>query len=127
MTPLTTEQRRLLLDNPPPEREEEFPYLATLAPTQLLQRRVQVSEQLKNLEKERQAIDEELIAFYSDSELRRGLRGPGGWMLRQRQRTSWCYDPETKEQIRSLQNLSQHTGSAHRMQTTYLVLTREEA
>jgi hypothetical protein len=127
MTPLTPEALKQLLDNPPPEREDDFPHLATLTPAELLTRRVEVTEQLKNLEKERQAIDEELIASYSDSELRRGLRAPGGWTLRQRQRTSWCYDPETKEQIRSLQNLSQHTGSAHRMQTTYLVLTREEA
>jgi hypothetical protein len=127
MTPLTPEARKRLLDNPPPEREDAFPHLATLTPAQLLNRRVEVTEQLKNLEKERQAIDEELIATYSDSELRGGLRGPGGWMLRQRQRTSWCYDPETKEQIRSLQNLSQHNGSAQKIQTTYLVLTREDA
>lgn len=41
-------------------------------------RRVEISGQLKNLEQERQAIDAELLEFFSDPELRFGVRAPGG-------------------------------------------------
>ena len=126
MTPLTPEALKQLLDNPPPEREDAFPHLATLTPAELLTRRVEVTEQLKHLELERTVIDEELFAAYSDAELKKGLRIAGVGRLNQRQRTSWTYDEETKAQIRALQCLAQHNGSAQKFQTTYLVLTKEE-
>jgi hypothetical protein len=127
MTPLTPEARKQLLDNPPPEREDEFPHLATLTPAQLLNRRVEVTEQLKHLELERTVIDEELMCSYSEAELKKGLRIVGVGRLNQRQRSSWTYDEETKAQIRSLQCLAQHNGSAQQNRTTYLVLTRDES
>jgi hypothetical protein len=127
MTPLTSEARKRLLENPPPERDDEFPHLATLTPAQLLNRRVEVTEQLKHLELERSAIDVELIATYSEAELKKGLRIAGVGKLNQRQRTSWSYDEETKAQIRSLQYLAQHNGSAQQNRTNFLVLTRDEA
>ena len=127
MTPLTPEALKQLLDNPPPEREDAFPHLATLTPAQLLNRRVEVTEQLKHLELERTVIDEELFATYSEAELKKGLRIVGVGRLNQRQRTSWTYDEDTKAQIRSLQCLAQHNGSAQQNRTTYLILTRDEA
>jgi hypothetical protein len=98
-----------------------------LTPSQLLQRRVKVSEQLKILENERLAIDAELISLFSDRELRNGIEALGGWILHQRQRSSWAYATDTKKQIRNIQSLAQLTGSAHKIQTTYLALTQAVA
>jgi len=91
----------------PPERPESFPHLADLNADQLIQRRVEITGQLKNLEQERHAIDAELISTFSDVELRFGVRAPGGWALKQRSRTSWDYDPEVRDAIKGLQGQAQ--------------------
>jgi holo-[acyl-carrier protein] synthase len=57
-----------LLKTLPPEQEDQFPHLADLNPDQLLQQRVEVTGQLKNLEQERQAIDAELLGVFTDAE-----------------------------------------------------------
>lgn len=124
MTPLTAEDRKRLLDNPPPEREDEFPHLADLSPAQLLERRWSITQQAKALELERHAIDSELQAIYSDSELRFGVRGKAGWLLKQRTRTSWVYEPEVKEAITAIQQQAQHNDQAQQMVTTYLAFTQ---
>jgi len=94
MTPLSPEALEHLLKTLPPEREEPFPHLANLSPEHLLERRIEISSQIKTLEQERTAIDAELLETYSDSELRLGLRASGGWVLQRRNRTSWDYAPE---------------------------------
>jgi len=124
MAPLTPEARKRLLDNPPPEREDDFPHLADLSPSQLLERRWSITQQAKALEQERQAIDAELLAIYSDSELRVGVRGKAGWVLKKRTRTSWAYGPEVKEAITAIQQQAQHNGQAQPMVTTYLAFTQ---
>jgi hypothetical protein len=124
MTPLTAEDRKRLLDNPPPEREDDYPHLADLSPAQLLERRWSITQQAKALELERQAIDSELQAIYSDSELRFGVRGTGGWTLKQRTRTSWNYEPEVRDAIKAIQQQAQHCGQAQPMVTTYLAFTQ---
>jgi hypothetical protein len=86
---------------------------------------VEVSDQLKVLEAERQAIDEELSSIYGSPELRRGIRAPGGWMLRQRTRTTWNYPPEIRNVIRAIQKDAQESGEASEIRTTFLVLTQE--
>ena len=75
----------------------------------LLNRRVEITCQLKNLEQERQVIDGELQNTFSDAELRFGVRVPGGWMLKQHSRTSWEYAPEVRESIKALQQQAQHS------------------
>lgn len=124
MTPLTPEARKLLLENPPPEREDAFPHLADLSPAELLQRRWQITQQAKALELERQAIDSELQAIHSDSELRFGVRGPGGWILKQRSRATWNYEAEVRDAIRGIQQQAQRNGQAQQMITTYLAFTQ---
>ena len=57
MTPLPPGALKHLLATLPPERPEPFPHLAPLTPDQLLQRRVEISGQLKTLEQERKVID----------------------------------------------------------------------
>ena len=66
----------------PPERPDPFPHLADLSVDALLMRRVEVTGQIKTLEKERQVIDAELLEVFLDPELRHGVRTPGGWVLR---------------------------------------------
>ena len=91
----------------------------------MLMRRVEVTGQIKTLEQERQAIDAELLALFSDPELRHGLRAPGGWVLRSRSRTTWDYAPETRDAIKDLQRLAQRDGRAQPLVSSYLCLTQE--
>jgi len=114
-----------LLKTLPPERHDPFPHLTILTPEQLLHRRVEVTGQLKTLEQERQAIDGELLEVFSDAELRSGVRAPGGWVLRQRSRTSWDYCSEVRETIKTIQQQAQRDGQAQPLVSTYLVATQE--
>ena len=125
MTPLPPGALDQLLKTLPPERPDPFPHLANLTPDQLLKRRVELTQILKSTEAERSAIDEELTAIYGDPELRQGIRAPGGFVLRQRTRTSWIYPPTVKEAIQRIQKTAQDSGDATELRSTYLVLTQE--
>lgn len=108
-----------------PEAEEPYPQLAELTPEQLLRRRIDLSNQLKRLEEERKAIDSELQDFYSDAELRKGVKGPGGWIIQQRNRTSWTYNDAVKELVQRIQKDAQRNGQAEKLTTTFLTLSFE--
>ena len=125
MTPLPPGALKHLLATLPPERPEPFHHLEDLTPDQLIQRRVEISGQLKTLEQERQAIDAELLEVFSDPELRFGVRTPGGWVLKQRSRTSWDYAPEVRDAIKGLQQQAQRNGRAQPLSSTYLCLVQE--
>ena len=125
MTPLPPGALKHLLATLPPERPEPFPHLASLTIEQLIQRRVEISGQLKTLEQERQAIDTELLEVFSDPELRHGISASGGWVLKQRSRTSWDYAPEVREAIKGLQQQAQRDGRAQPLSSTYLCLVQE--
>jgi hypothetical protein len=123
--PIDPEALHRVLQTLPPEEPDPFPHLASLTPTALLKRRLEITEQLKILEKERQAIDAELVETFSYSELRKGIVAPGGFVLRQRNRTSWIYPQTIKEAIQQIQKSAQISGDATELRTTYLVLTQE--
>ena len=125
MTPLPPGALEHLLKTLPPEQEDPFPHLAVLNADQLLQRRVEISGHLKTLEQERQAIDANLLETFTDAELRFGVRAPGGWVLRQRNRTSWDYAPEVRNAIKTLQQQAQRDGRAQPLASTYLVAAQE--
>ena len=125
MTPLPPGALEHLLQSLPPERQDPFPHLAELSADQLLQRRIEITGQIKTLEQERQAIDAELLSTFGDAELRFGVRAPGGWVLRQRSRTCWEYSPEIKETIKGLQQQAQRDGRVQPLVSTYLVATQE--
>ena len=114
-----------LLETLPLERPDPFPHLVNLTPDQLLQRRVAISGQLKTLEQERQVIDAELLEVFSDPELRHGISASGGWLLKQRSRTSWDYAPEIDDAIKELQRQAQRNGRAQPLSSTYLCLVQE--
>jgi hypothetical protein len=105
--PIDSAALKRVLVSLPPERPDPFPHLAHLSTDALLNRRVEITCQLKNLEQERQVIDGELQNTFSDAELRFGVRAPGGWMLKQRSRTSWEYAPDVRESIKALQQEAQ--------------------
>ena len=127
MTPLPPGALEHLLKTLPTEQEDLFPHLADLNPDQLLQRRVEVTGQIKTLEQERHAIDAELLGVFTDAELRFGVRATGGWVLRSRSRTSWDYAPEIRDAIKGLQQQAQRDGRAQPLVSTYLVATQESA
>jgi hypothetical protein len=79
------------------------------------------------LEQERNAIDAELLSTFGDAELRFGIRSLGGWVLKQRSRTSWDYSPEIRDAINGLQGQAQRDGRAQPLVSTYLCLTQESA
>jgi hypothetical protein len=125
MTPLPPGALDHLLQTLSPERPDPFPHLGSLPPDQLLQRRVEITGQLKTLEQERKVIDAELLEIFSDPELRHGISAPGGWVLKQRSRTSWDYAPEIRQAIKSLQQQAQRDGRAQPLSSTYLYLIQE--
>jgi hypothetical protein len=88
-------------------------------------RRVEITCQLKVLEQERQMIDAELLGVFSDAELRFGVRAPGGWIFKQRSRTTWDYCPEIRDAIKGLQQQAQRDGRAQQLVSTHLCLTQE--
>ena len=123
--PLPPEALQRLLETLSPEPLDPFPHLENLSPDKLLQRRVEISGQLKILEQERQVIDAELLEIYSDAELRHGVRVAGGWVLKQRTRTSWDYAPAIRDAIKDLQRQAQRDGQAEALVSAYLCLTQE--
>jgi hypothetical protein len=125
MTPLPAGALKHLLETLPPERPDPFPHLTNLTPDQLLQKRVEVTGQLKTLEQERQVIYAELLTVFSDPELRFGIRAAEGWVLRSRSRTSWDYAPEIRDAIKSLQQQAKRDGRAQPLTSTYLCLVQE--
>ena len=122
--PISPTELQRVLASLPPERPDPFPHLEHLNPDQLLQRRVEVTGQIKTLEQERQAIDAELLEVFSDPELRNGVCAPGGWVLRSRSRTTWDYAPETRDAIKDLQRLAQRDGRAQPLVSSYLFMSR---
>ena len=124
--PISSESLNQLLQTLPPERTDPFPHLTNLSPDRLLHRRVEITGQLKRLEQERQAIDAGLLDTFTHAELRFGVRAPGGWVLRQRSRTSWDYPLEIRDAIKDLQQKAQRDGRAQPLVSTYLVATRDD-
>ena len=123
--PISPSELQRVLKTLPPERPDPFPLLADLNADQLIQRMVEVTGTIKTLEQERHAIDAELLSTFGDAELRFGVRAPGGWVLRQRSRTSWDYDSEVRDAIKGLQGQAQRDGRAQQLTSTYLCLTKE--
>ena len=105
--PISPSDLQRVLKTLPPERPDPFPLLADLNADQLIQRRVEVTGTIKTLEQERQVIDAELLSTFGDAELLFGVRAPGGWVLKQRSRTSWDYAPEIRDANKGLQQQAQ--------------------
>ena len=127
MTPLPPGALEHLLKTLPPERHNPFAHLQDLTPIQLLQRRLEITQQSKHLEQEKQRIDQELQEIHSEAELRFGLRVSGEWLLRQKSRTSWEYSPEVLEVVKAIQKKAQRDGRAVSRQILFLSFTKPGA
>lgn len=125
--PISKADLQRLVATLPPERHNPYAYLEDWKPDQLLLRRIELTDQLKILDQERKAIDAELLEVFSDPELRYGIRVPGGWVLKQRSRTSWDYSSEVREAVKAIQKQAQRDGRAQRLVSAYLYLTQESA
>ena len=123
--PISPSDLLRVLKTLPPEAPDPFPHLADLNADQLIQRRVEVTGTIKSLEQERHTIDAELLSTFGDAELGFGVRALGGWVLKQRSRTSWDYDSEVRDAIKGLQGQAQRDGRAQPLMSTYLVATQE--
>jgi hypothetical protein len=124
MTPLPPGALEHLLKTLPPERNDPFAHLQDLTPTQLLQRRLEITQEAKYLEQERHRIDEELQEIHSEAELRFGLWVSDDWLLRQKSRTTWEYSPEVQEVVQAIQKEAQRDGRAVSRQTFFLSFTK---
>jgi len=118
--PINRIELERVLKTLPKEHPDPFPHLADLNATQLLTRRIWITDQLKVLDEERQVIDSEIQALFGDAELRFGVVAPGGWVIKQRTRTSWEYSPAVRELIRGIQIQAQQDGEAEAKSSTYL-------
>lgn len=70
--PIDAEQLTHLLNTLPPEPEDPYEYLCELTPDELLNRRIEITLEIKLLEREKNAIDAEMQRIYSDPELQWG-------------------------------------------------------
>lgn len=118
--PINRIELERVLKTLPKERPDPFPHLADLNATQLLTRRIWITGQLKALDQERQVIDSEIQALFGDAELHFGVVAPGGWVIKQRSRTSWEYSPAVRELIRGIQTQAQQDGEAEAKSSTHL-------
>jgi len=125
--PIDPKKLEQLLEKLPPKSEDPYEYLCDLTPDELLNRKIEITLEIKILERERGAVDSELQRIYSDPELQWGVRGSSGWILRQRTRTSWQYPQCIRDQIQTIQKSAQRSGDATELRTTYLVLTQEDS
>lgn len=123
--PISKADLQRLVATLPPEPHNPYDYLEDWKPDQLLLRRIELTDQLKVLEQERKAIDAELLEVFSDPELRCGIRAPGGWVLKQRSRTSWDYAPEVRDAVKSIQKQAQRDGRAQPHLSSYLCMVQE--
>lgn len=90
---------------------------------ELCEYRQAVSRQLKSLEEERKSIDDEIMDYLSEAELKRGVNLKNGSLLKMRSRTNWEYPTEVSEQVSSLRRFSRECGEAFSSTTHYLVIT----
>ena len=124
--PISKADLQRLVATLPPEPHNPYAYLEDWKPDQLLLRRIEITDQMKILDEERKAIDAELLEVFSDPELRYGIRVPGGWVLKQRSRTSWDYAPEVREAVKAIQKQAQRDGRAQPLVSSYLCMVQEQ-
>jgi hypothetical protein len=68
-----------------------------------LQLRLQITQEAKQLEQEKQCIDEKLQGVHSAAELRIALRVFDRWFLMQKSGTTWEYSTEVLEVVKAIQ------------------------
>ena len=85
--------------------------------------RKQVSSKLKELENERRLIDEYILEYFSEAELKIGITIRGGGIIKVRSRQNWKYPDALNEQVSVMRKQCRECGDAVCESSTYLVLT----
>ena len=106
------------------ERYPETPesHLDAMSIDELCEQREKVSRQIRSLEEERKVIDESLIEYLSEAELKRGVKLKSGSYIKMRNRTSYKYPEALEKEIKSLRQISRDMGEGYSETTTFLVL-----
>lgn len=100
--------------------EDQFPHLYEMDVSDLCERRLQLLRTIKASEEEKKEIDEQLMSYLSEAELKIGVKTRNGNILKIRNRSSWDYPEEVLSAIKNLREEAQHTGTAKKMNSTYL-------
>lgn len=103
-----------------PETQES--HLDEMSIDELCEQRQRVSRKIKELEAERKVIDESLMDYLSEAELKHGVKLKSGSYIKMRTRTSYKYPDALDKEIKSLRQLSRDMGEGYSETTTYLVL-----
>lgn len=104
-------------------KDEVESHLDNMSIEELCNYRGMISKKLKKLEEERRIIDEDILNYLSEAELRRGINLKSGEILKSRTRTSWKYPDDLGITINDLKRRSRDMGEAIEQTTTYLVVT----
>lgn len=104
--------------------EEAFPELDDLSIDELCRRRLEIHNKLKLMEGEKKAIDEHLLGYLSDAELKKGVKVTNDMLLKSRSRGYWEYPDDVVANISNIREEAQHLGTAVKLTTTYLAFTR---
>lgn len=97
-------------------------HLDDMSIDELCEHRQSVSNQLKTLEEERKLVDESIMDYLSEAELKRGISLKSGSTLKLRNRTSYQYPESVSMEISELRRFSRESGEAQSETSTYLVL-----
>ena len=103
-------------------KDVEESHLDNMSVTELCEHRQFVSNQLKKLEVERKLVDESIMDYLSEAELKRGISLKSGSTLKMRNRTSYQYPESVSMEISELRRFSRESGEAQPETSTYLVL-----
>ena len=103
--------------------EDLYPHLDEMNITELCNRRLELYRKLKSMEEEKKAIDEQLLNYLSEAELKRGIKATDGSLLKIRNRSSWEYPEDVVRAIKDIREEAQHLGTATKLSTTYLTFT----
>ncbi len=103
-----------------PETQES--HLDEMSIDELCEQRQKVSRKLKELEAERKVIDESLMDYLSEAELKHGVKLKSGSCIKMRSRTSYKYPDKVDKEIKLIRQESRDCGDAYSETSTYLVL-----
>ena len=105
-------------------KDSETPHLDDMSISDLCNYRLDVSQQIKQLENEKKSIDEHLLFHLTSIELDKGIKVNAEHILKLRRKTTWKYSNELKEHISLMRKYEQDTGEAFSEVTEYLCFTR---
>lgn len=103
-------------------QDDTLSHLDEMSIDELCNHRASITKKLKQLDEERRQVDDNIMNYLSEAELKRGVSLKNGGILKSRSRTSYKYPDEVGITINELRKRSRDTGEAEELVTTYLVV-----